>query len=205
MPASSRAAGFGPGRWRGVLLRDFRGTSVLSLYEVLLAILKLETESSIQMLLLCSESGLGSWSSWQDMRLSSSRSSGGGEMLRMVRRFEGVAWLCAVPTASATPTPLMVTTEPGSAPIPSAAGPLWSLDVCSWAEVAESMLGQEGSVLLRPPEEATAAQVAAASVVCTVQKVNKTVPAGLASSPDQAVKLSMIFSHCLLSALNVFA
>lgn len=118
-------------------------------------------------------------------------------MLRMVRRFEGVAWLCAAPTESATATSLMVTTEPGSTPIPSVAGPPWSLEVCSWAEVAESMLGQEGSVLLRPPEEATAAQVAAASVVCTVQKVNKTVRAGLTSSPDQAVKLVIIFSHSL--------
>lgn len=175
MPASSRAAGFGPGRWRGVLFRDFLGTSVLSLYELLLPMLKLDTESSIHMLLLCSESGLGSRSSWQDIRLSSSKSSGGGEMLRTVRRFEGVAWLCVAPTVSPTAAALIVTTEPGSTPIlsgiPSVAGPLWSLEACSWAEVAESMLGQEGSVLLSPPGEEAAAQVAAASVVCTMQNV----------------------------------
>lgn len=78
-------------------------------------------------------------------------------MLRTVRRFEGVAWLS--PAA-----------EPGSTPTlsgtPSGAGP--SLDACSWAEVAESMLGQEGRVLSPPGEEA-AVQVAAASVVCTMQ------------------------------------
>lgn len=93
MVASSLATGFGPGLWRGVRLRDFRGTSVLSLYELLLSMLKFETESSIHMLPLCSESGLRVTSSWQDMRLSSSRSSGGGEMLSTVRRFEGVIWL----------------------------------------------------------------------------------------------------------------
>lgn len=98
-------------------------------------------------------------------------------MLRTVRRFEGVAWLCVAPTVSPA---LTAPTDPGSTPIlsgiPSAAGTLWSLEACSGAEVAESMLGQEGSVLLSPPGEEAAAQVAAASVVCTMQNVNKTCP-----------------------------
>ena len=51
--------------------------------------LKLETEFSVQMLLLCSESSDSS--SWQDMRLSSKRSSGGGEMFK-TGRLDGVIW-----------------------------------------------------------------------------------------------------------------
>lgn len=63
--------------------------------------LKLERDSSIHMLPLCSESSVVlaagaeavavAASSWQDMRLSSSRSSGGGEMFSTVRRLEGVS------------------------------------------------------------------------------------------------------------------
>ncbi|TNN87593.1 hypothetical protein EYF80_002310 [Liparis tanakae] len=88
MLASPRPADLGPGLCRGVRFRDFRGTSVLSLYETELMRLKLESESSIQMLLLCSESR--DVSSWQDIWLLSNKSCGGGEMFSTVRRFDGV-------------------------------------------------------------------------------------------------------------------
>lgn len=49
-------------------------------------LLKLEGESSIHILQLCSDSG-GHPSSWQDIRLLSSKSSGGGEMYKTVCLF----------------------------------------------------------------------------------------------------------------------
>lgn len=55
-------------------------------------LLKLEGESSIHILQLCSDSNPQP-SSWQDIRLLSSKSSGGGEMYRTVWRF-GVAGCC---------------------------------------------------------------------------------------------------------------
>lgn len=99
----------GPGRWRGVRFLDLRGTSVLSLYEMELIKLKLDTESSAHILLLCSESGHGAvdmvGSSWQDIWLSSNRSSGGGDMLNTGLRFDGVFCSCCTPSPDSTPLP----------------------------------------------------------------------------------------------------
>lgn len=106
MLASSAGTDFGPGLCRGVRLRDFRGTSVLSLYELVLMMLKLERESSIHMLLLCSESR--DVSSWHDILLSSSRSSGGGEMFNTVRRFDGVIWWCGCVSWDTAPLPAII-------------------------------------------------------------------------------------------------
>lgn len=62
--------------------------------------------------------------------------------------------------------------EPGSAPGTST-GRQWSLEDCSGAEVAQCMLGQE-EALLCPPGEDETTQAVAASVVCTMQRVNTT-------------------------------
>lgn len=71
--------------------------------------LKFETDSSAHMLLLCSESGPGApdmvGSSWQDIWLSSNRSSGGGDMLNTVLRFDGVFWGCWTPSPGNPPGP----------------------------------------------------------------------------------------------------
>lgn len=66
--------------------------------------LKFETESSVQMLLLCSESRVASF--WKDMQLLSNRSSGGGEMFSTVRRLEGVIWCCCCSCVEPPPPPL---------------------------------------------------------------------------------------------------
>lgn len=71
--------------------------------------LKFERESSAHILLLCSESGpVGAdtvGSSWQDIWLSSKRSSGGGDMLNTGLRFDGVFWGCCTPSPDNTPEP----------------------------------------------------------------------------------------------------
>jgi len=76
-------------------------------------LLKLEGESSIHILQLCSDSNPHP-SSWQDIRLLSSKSSGGGEMYRTVCLF-GVDCCCwtalLVNCLSLTPLVLTPTAE----------------------------------------------------------------------------------------------
>lgn len=76
-------------------------------------LLKLEGESSIHILQLCSDSNPHP-SSWQDIRLLSSKSSGGGEMYRTVCLF-GVDCCCwtalLVNCFSLTPLVLTPTAE----------------------------------------------------------------------------------------------
>ena len=89
--------GLGPGPLAGGALPGLAGDLRVVVYELELTRLKLEAESSAHMLLLCSESGppgpaAPPASSWLDIWLSSSRSSGGGEMLSTGRRLDGVFW-----------------------------------------------------------------------------------------------------------------
>lgn len=131
----------------------------------------MEAESSAQMLLLCSESGpagpAGAGSSWQDILLSSNRSSGGGEMLNTGLRLEGVFWGCCwdptPPAPGSPPVPELVPlppppsgadrapstpclSDPSGAPDPSLGAPLgwwWRRGGWNWsmAEVEGSELG----------------------------------------------------------------
>ncbi len=127
--------------------------------------LKLDTEFSTQMLLLCSESR--SSSSWQDMWLSSKRSSGGGEMLR-TGRLEGVIWCCcwvccppfsrpeSLFSAARTSAFLRLLTSPGVL--------LSCTEIRSEAEVEEVGKALRGLPML------VAEETDEASAVCTIRQ-----------------------------------
>lgn len=161
--------------------------------------LKLEAESSAHMLLLCSESGPGgpegTGSSWQDIWLSSNRSSGGGEMLSTGLRLDGVFWGCCWTSPGTTPgpgspaaglAPLLIL--PGAerapstpcisealAPSPPLGWRCWGALGWSETEVEGAVEGPEqGAPMAR--EEAEGLRVEeVASVVCTNNRVSRDV------------------------------
>lgn len=160
--------------------------------------LKLETEFSIQMLLLCSESRRSS--SWQDMLLSSNRSSGGGEMLR-TGRLEGVIWCCcwvcwppfspqtlpeSLFSAASTSAFLRLLTSPGV--------------LLSFPAIRSEAEVEEVGKALRGLPVLIAEEADDASVVCTIKQWIKASVSTWANSPSQVKTFLFLF----LTAVPVF-